>query len=112
MFSEDMCMLKMPTTTASATNMETNETPRGSLEDKDPPVSVDDDIDDGPAVKIYNNEAEDEEELQERAGGSRRDKIDKIEDDKSGLINESETSKDARHGGDQLAFASEFIHTY
>ena len=107
-------MLKMPTTAtaASATNMETNETPRGSLEDKDPPVSVDDDIDDGPAVKIYNNEAEDEEELQESAGGSRRDKIDKIEDDKSGLINESETSKDARHGGDQLAFASEFMRTY
>ena len=59
------------------------------------------------------DEAEDDEELQERAGGSRRDKIDKIEDDKSGLINESDNSKDARDG-DQLAFASEFIsvHTF
>ena len=104
----------MPTTTASVKDtMETNETPRGSLEgldtnSKDPPVSVtDDDIEPASEVKVYSNEDDQEEELQESKHGAfeagfRRDKI---EDDKSGLINESEQSKDARHG-DQLAFAS------
>jgi len=108
----------MPTTTASVKDtMETNETPRGSLEgldtnSKDPPVSVtDDDIDTAPEVKVYSNEDDQEEELQESKHGAFEPGLrrDKIEDDKSGLINESEQSKDARHG-DQLAFARTLFH--
>ena len=112
-----MC-LKMPTTTASVKDtMETNETPRGSLEgldtnSKDPPVSVtDDDIDTAPEVKVYSNEDDQEEELQESKHGAFEPGLrrDKIEDDKSCLINDSEQSKDARHG-DHLAFARTLFH--
>ena len=86
MLFEEMC-LKMPTTTASVKDtMETNETPRGSLEgldtnSKDPPVSVtDDDIEPASEVKVYSNEDDQEEELQESKHGAfeagfRRDKI-------------------------------------
>ena len=97
-----MC-LKMPTTTAcNPNNMEANETPRGSLEDsKDPPVSVDDDIEPASEVKVYTNE-EEEDEVPET------EKRDRNDDLKSSLINESEQCKDARTG-DQLAFASKSI---
>lgn len=97
-----MC-LKMPSTTSAPTMMETtednaaagpsNSSNRSSLEDKDPPVSVDDTEEASDEVKVYENEEEDEDEPKTN---SQQSSGVVLSDDKSGLINESEQSKDTR----------------
>lgn len=63
------------------------------MEDKDPPVSVDDTEEASDEVKVYNDEEDEDEQGSKAFEGQPRVVL---SDDKSGLINESEQSKDTR----------------
>lgn len=95
----------METTEDNAAAGPSNSSNRSSLEDKDPPVSVDDTEEASDEVKVYENEEEDEDEPKTN---SQQSSGVVLSDDKSGLINESEQSKDTRQHDHAFA-ASKFL---